>query len=211
MSYFSTNTTKTVRGVKSFLLLLLCVFLSVGAWWDLGRSTKKEKDREKAATTASVKRDQAQSNLAVTSEPEETEEITGEERIGVKKRTPQDELDLSPKKQQEEAAKIKADLDDIIERTRQLQARVQDDRSEIQKIMERAQIHERILRSISIPQPIPTKYQVNADEIVKQEKLRLIAEQARQTQEQLRIIQQAKSLGSSVRSAPTGTKTSNAS
>ena len=231
MNHFSANTTRTARGVKS-LLVFLCALLSLGAWWNFEKTTKRDQgaeniqqpsqtqlivskgqdEPERLADADSAKVGEARSNVTLTPRPpQETREIQNKKRVEVKKKTVQGELYESPKRQQEEVEKTKAELEEIIGRTRQLQERVQDNRSEIQKILERAQIHERILKSISIPQSIPTKYQINTDEIVKQEKLRLIAEQARQTQEQLRIIQQTKSLGRLARSAPTKTKVSNAS
>ena len=102
-----------------------------------------------------------------------------------------------PAKPVEDIEKIQTDLKQIIERTQQLQTQVQGDRSEIQQILERAKIHQRILTSISIPQPIQSKQQINQNDILAREKMRLIAQQVHQTQEQLKAVQSSKLVSAS--------------
>lgn len=92
----------------------------------------------------------------------------------------------------EDVEKIQEELKQIIARTQQLQNQVKDDRSEIKRILEQAQIHQRILKGIMIPKTIQSKHQINADQIIAQEKMRLIARQAEQTQNQLKTIQNAR-------------------
>ncbi|MBI1978058.1 MAG: hypothetical protein HYS55_04835 [Candidatus Omnitrophica bacterium] len=142
----------------------------MGAWWDSG----KQKE-----TPTQVKPN------PVLSESEKEEKGKGQ---GQASRV----TSSSPEEQRKEAEKIRSELKQIIRRTNRLHGRVKENRVEIQQILERAKIHERILRSISIPQPIRATQQINADEIVRREKLRLIAQQARDTQDQLRAIQKAK-------------------
>lgn len=92
----------------------------------------------------------------------------------------------------EDVEKIHDELKQIISRTQQLQSQVRDDRSEIRQILERAQIHQRILKGMTIPKMVQTKQQINQDYILAQEKMRLIAQQAHQTQEQLKTIQNSR-------------------
>ena len=101
-----------------------------------------------------------------------------------------------PPKSVEDVAKIQAELKQIIDRTQQLQTQVQGDRSEIRQILERAKIHQRILTSITIPQPIQSKQQINQNDIIAREKMRLIAQQVHQTQEQLKAVQNSKLVSS---------------
>ncbi len=101
-----------------------------------------------------------------------------------------------PVKPVEDIEKIQTDLKQIIERTQQLQTQVRGDRSEIQQILERAKIHQRILTTITIPQPIQSKQQINQNDIIAREKMRLIAQQVHQTQEQLKAVQNSKLVSS---------------
>lgn len=101
-----------------------------------------------------------------------------------------------PVKPVEDIEKIQTELKQIIVRTQQLQTQVRDDRSEIQQILERAQIHQRILKGITIPQPIQSKQQINQNDMIAREKMRLIAQQVHQTQEQLKAIQNSKMVNS---------------
>lgn len=106
-----------------------------------------------------------------------------------------------PAKPVEDIEKIQTDLKQIIERTQQLQTQVQGDRSEIQQILERAKIHQRILTTITIPQPIQSKQQINQNDIIAREKMRLIAQQVHQTQEQLKAVQSSKLVASKTESS----------
>ena len=90
--------------------------------------------------------------------------------------------------------KIQEELKQIIARTQQLQVQVKDNRSEIQKILKRAEIHQKILKGITIPSTIQTKQQIDAEQIIAQEKMRLIALQAHETQEQLKVFQNARAV-----------------
>jgi len=196
------------RSVSCNVLLLLIIFslsfLSVGAWWDRGKDKPKEGALKKEATAVEI--------IKVEAKEIEKEE-PGEARLqevgeGQKERTVvATKVVLDPEEQKKEVERLREELNDIINRTQQLQNQVKDSRSEIQGILERAQIHERILRDITLPQPVQMRYQINSDAILKHEKLRLISEQARQTQQQLRVIQQARSL-EAMKSLPPDTKTS---
>ena len=101
-------------------------------------------------------------------------------------------LGVTPDQQLEDADKIHEELKQIIARTQQLQKQVGSDRNEIRLILERAQIHEQILKNIKIPKPIQSKQQINRDDIIAREKMRLIAVQAHQTQEHLKALQSSR-------------------
>lgn len=92
----------------------------------------------------------------------------------------------------DEVVQVQKELQQIVERTNALQREVQANRLETQRILERAKIHERILNTLSVPGPVQTGDQVNVDRILQQEKVRLIAEQARQTQNQLQALERAR-------------------
>lgn len=95
--------------------------------------------------------------------------------------------------QPKNVAKIQDELNEIVSRSRQLQGQVRDDRNEIQEILERTQIHQRILKTITIPKTVQQRPSIaNAENVIAREKMRLIAQQALQTQEQLKAIQATK-------------------
>lgn len=104
--------------------------------------------------------------------------------------------------QVENVEKIQSDLQQIISRTQQLQTQVIQNRSEIKGILERAQIHQRILKGITVPKPIQSKDLINPDAIVAREKMRLIAQQAQQAQEHLKAIQSARFVKSISKAEP---------
>lgn len=98
-------------------------------------------------------------------------------------------------RQPRDVVKIQNELNEIVSRSRQLQGQVRDDRNEIQEILERTQIHQRILKTITIPKTIQQHPNIsNAENVIAREKMRLIAQQALQTQEQLKAIQATKAL-----------------
>ncbi len=103
---------------------------------------------------------------------------------------------VTPDQEVEDIDKIHNELKQIIARTQKLQNQVHDDRNEIKDILERAQIHQRILKGITIPKPIQSKQQINQDDILAREKMRLIAQQAYQTQQQLKALQSSRFAGS---------------
>ena len=101
-------------------------------------------------------------------------------------------LAVIPTQQIENADKIHSELKQIISRTQELQKQIRTDRSEINEIMERAQIHQKILKGITIPKPIQSKQQINRDDIIAREKMRLIALQAHQSREYLKAFQSSR-------------------
>jgi len=159
------------KNVHLICLILVLGFLSLGA-------TKEKNKTDNSSAAKQTKK----------SEPVSQKQASP---AGFKK-----SLVVTPDQQVENAEKINDELKQIISRTQQLQTQVHDDRSEIQKILERAQIHQRILKGITIPQPIQSKQQINQADIIAREKMRLIAQQVHQTQEQLRAIQNSRLISS---------------
>jgi len=177
-----------IRLQHLFLILLLTVF-SLGAWWDFGKPKKEEPKKEQPSFLSQLqqqfgpKKDQpakqAESESQGTAPEFKAETLEG---------------DLPPSV---EAANVQKELSEIIDRTSKLQDQVKDNRAEVLQIMERAKIHENILKTIKVPQPVATPVKVvDAEAIVQREKLRLIAEQTKRAQEQLEIIQRTRSLES---------------
>ena len=85
--------------------------------------------------------------------------------------------------------KIQDELKQVIARTQALQSKTVQDRVTIQQILDRARIHEQILRTISVPKPTLSNQQVNVEEISKREKLKLIAQDTERSKEQLRALE----------------------
>lgn len=188
-------------------MVIFVAALSIGAWWDLN-NPKKE-------TRWELQKETQEKKVQEKTQEEVKEGVVFEPTLPRYPTPPKREIQGAVKlakplpSQPEEVERVRAELRDIIERTNQLQVDLKENRAEIQNILEQTKIHQKILQNISIPQPVQIKSQINADEIIKREKLRLIAEQAQQTQEQLRIIQQTRSVKAPYQ--PTGSRTSETS
>jgi len=96
----------------------------------------------------------------------------------------------------EEVKQIRNELQNVIQQTSRLQGQIQGNRLEIHEILERAKIHERILQNMTLPKPVVTKRQLDIERILSREKVRLIAEQTQKTQEQLRALEQVRTIHS---------------
>ena len=137
----------------------------MGAWWDSGKKT----ETLPAQKSSNLKKEKNQTAK---------------------------ELAKSTKKEipPEEASQIQDRLHQIIARTSQLQSKVNGNRADVYKILETAKIHERLLQTVTVPTPVRMNRQVNVDEILRREKLRLIAERTRQTQNQLELLERTRNL-----------------
>ncbi len=175
--------------LQNLFFIFFLASLSLGTWWDFGKPKKEEPKKKQPSFISQLqqqfgpKKDQAAKQTE-----SESQETAPEFKTGVF------EGDLPPSV---EAVNVQKELSEIIDRTSKLQDQVKGNRTEVLQIMERAKIHENILKTIKIPQPVaaPVKY-VDADAIVQREKLRLIAEQTKQAQKQLEIIQRTRHLES---------------
>ena len=174
---------KPVKQMLSLLILTSAV-CSIAAWWDLSSYQKKEDEKGSESTP---RRDTPQGNQ--------------------QKEAPR-EVDRSPSEPQDvEIDDIEKELNQVIQRSSQLKTQVQTNRVEVHKILERAQIHEKILRSMRTPKPTVVQDRIKIDQILAQEKLRLIAQEARRNQDRLRAIQHAQT-AQAVRTSPIRTKAS---
>lgn len=190
----------SLRHVNDVVLLIAFLsFLSLGAWWDWGKNQSKKDGEKKESPKVEV----------IKVESKEGEKEGALEKRAEKQGSIQEAatMVIDSEDHRKEIEEIQQELSEIIARTRELQEQVKDNRAEIQSILERAQIHERILRDMTLPPPVQLRHQINPDEILKQEKLRLISEQARRTQEELQVIQQTRSLRA-LQSVPTDAKAS---
>ncbi|MBI3999551.1 MAG: hypothetical protein HY351_02960 [Candidatus Omnitrophica bacterium] len=208
----SFNPSRRKQKLETLRLLFVVFFavFSVAAWWD----GKKEKENEKGNEKENEKVVLSQpANQPLTHEGIQVKTVSIQKPPPLPKGLSEAQMQLIKKqseRQREEVARIQSELKEIINRTQYLQNQVKDNRFEIQNILERTRIHERILKNITVPRPIQSKQQIDAEEIVRMEKLRLIAVQARETQAQLRTIQQARPL-KTTQLAPSDTKTSKTS
>ena len=169
------------------ILIFFVAVLSLGAWWDLGKP-KKEEPKKQSQINSSVSQAKKSSKNITSEKKEQKPEGT------VPRLQTETQSDFS---QPVDATNVQKELSEIIDRTSKLQGEVKGNRTEILQIMERAQIHDRILKTIKMPQPVkmPVKV-VDADAIVRQEKLRLIAAQTQQAQKQLETIQRTRNIES---------------
>ena len=206
------------------ITILILASLSLGAWWGGGGGKKEKNGSSSVQSPKKQPSEVAKESVSLLKVEQKNEQPKVEEKKsdeGLSKPSPQKKLTpehtkdvstvpkgvLGPEKNEKEPEKIQSELKEIINRTQQLQTQVKNNRVEIQNILERARIHEQILRNITLPPSIPTKQQLNPEAIINREKVRLIAEQARQTQEQLRAIQQVHLLNKATQVAQNEAKT----
>ena len=207
-----------LKRLPCLIVIIFVSFVSLGAWWDFGKS-KKEKlseNKELHKEVISPKISETENSVlpaAKTEEPsvaakpqaevktEKLAEHAPKTKSAKKSEKKSDAKAGKLYENREEVEKVQDELKDIISRTQQLQGQVQGNRVEIQNILQRAQIHERILRSIAVPAPVRLKSQVDAEELIKHEKVRIIAEQTQKTQQQLRAIQQVQSAAKTVKTS----------
>lgn len=196
------KTNLSLKSYMYFCLIVFLAFLSTSAWWEAGKSQKNISSKKEEANPKPIQ--------AVETESASGEAKTQKSSAVPTLKTSEDQKKPAPpskgkkgkklsssktnsRKQEEDVLKIQAELGKVISQTSHLQNHVRDNRIEIQQILERARIHEKILRSIAVPTPVRSVQQISADEILRREKLRLIAEQTQQSQDQLRAIQLAQS------------------
>lgn len=172
----------------TLVIILGAAFLATGFWWD----SKKE---EKTGETPSAPK--SQEPVSASASPKTVAPGKKEREVKITPLRPsairaqKEDFEVS-KGDREEVEKIQNELKEVVTRTQELQAQAKTERSEISEIMERARIHEQILRNMSIPKPIVVSQRINVDEVLRREKLRLIAEEASRVQRQLRAVEAAR-------------------
>ncbi|GEM_PF-6021220 len=166
---------------KNFSVSFIFGIVILLAFFSFAASKEKSKARE-------VKIVPAEKNNAI--ESNDKKQKSDAEKVNLTGQS----TTVEPKVPSEDVNKIQEDLKQIIVRSQELQAKARDNRSEISQILERAQIHQQILKGITLPKPILSKNQLDQNNILAREKIRLISEQAQQTQQQLKTIQTMRSL-----------------
>ena len=93
---------------------------------------------------------------------------------------------------QEQIKKIEKEIQDVIKVSSMLKTKMQDDRAKIQEIMERTKIHEQIMHNLSRDQVLtpPLTPTIKVEDLLRNEKIRLIAEESRRSHDQLQLIKQ---------------------
>ena len=212
------------KNVTFLILVVFLSSLSLGAWWNSGQ-TKEEKAKKQSDVSsgvepkileASVRSQDIVRNQPIVSRPAEIQKVVPEaNQISlpqVPSQTTLPNLPPLPKVPKavpineplpsvkvpvpEDMIKLQSELSEIITRSSKLQNEVKENRAQIHEIMERAKIHENILKTIKAPQLVKVPTPIDADAIVQREKLRLIAEQTKQAQQQLETIQRTQSIES---------------
>ncbi len=92
----------------------------------------------------------------------------------------------------EQVKKIEKEIQDVIKVSSMLKTKMQDDRAKIQQIMERTKIHEQIMHNLSRDQVLtpPLTPTIKVEDLLRNEKIRLIAEESRRSHDQLQLIKQ---------------------
>jgi len=102
---------------------------------------------------------------------------------------------MTPQIVNRDIARLQGDLEAITKQTKVIQSQSAADRLRLQKVLEQTKMQQRLVDSLKTPpKPVTTKQAVNTDEVVRQTKIRLIAEDVRKTQELLRTSNTANQL-----------------
>ncbi|MBI4387769.1 MAG: hypothetical protein HY582_01835 [Candidatus Omnitrophica bacterium] len=134
------------------------------------------------------------------SEKSDSKKLASPERKSQSKATDMPQANgVAPLAGQAEMAKLQADIQQIAEQTKSIEAQSQMDRLRIQKIAEQAKIQQQLMQSLQVPKITPTNKVANPEEVLRATKVRLIAEEVKQTQEALRSIQTANQAVSTTR------------
>ena len=179
-----------------FGLIFLAAAISLGAWWDV-----KEKKDSKEVTKSSEPQQISEPPHSELPRPKRVSNTPEPKKVAPETKKEDPIPVFQPASENDavntafETAHVQKELTDIIERTSKLQNQVNGNRNELIEIMERAQIHREILKTIKTPRAIITPVQPNSDlDVVDREKIRLISEQTRQAQQQLEVIQRARAI-----------------
>lgn len=86
----------------------------------------------------------------------------------------------------EDIIAIQKQIDQITEQTKMIERQSAMDRAQLQKVLDNVQMQKKLVDSLKTPKPQPVGSAINTDEIIRQAKVRLIAEDVKRTQETLR-------------------------
>ncbi len=173
-------------------LIVLISMLSLG-FWNFGRP-KPEPEKKTDSKASEVPSETAPREVKV--RPMERSTADAGRKIEEEKRseiTPDTVIQPAGTATKDpDIPAIEKELQGIITRTHHLQRSMHGDRSEIEKIMSRAQVHERILRNLAATPPVNVQQTQRAGDIeaaLQREKLRLLAEQVDKAQATLNVIE----------------------
>jgi len=151
-------------------MILVMSFVSVGARWDEAWTRFWNKPKPKETETQAKPR----------------------ERPGQDSQAKSDRAPGGLEEANQNVQAIQSQLRQIIDRTRVLQQQAVGDRAEVDRILNRARIHEQILRTLNVREPVRVVTPVDRTKILEWEKVRLISEQARRSQDALRTLEQSR-------------------
>lgn len=86
--------------------------------------------------------------------------------------------------------RLQQELADLTRQTQLIQVQSQADRVKLQQVIERTQVQKQLIETLKVPSPVVTRETVDTEEIIRNTKLRLIAEDVRKSQQTLKVIQQ---------------------
>lgn len=165
-----------------FILVLTCAF----EWpWGAGKQTKKPTQTAgKAASSESAKEKTEsvapkETNPADPASEAENPQVKAAPASGIPS-------SIDPNV---ELNRIQAEVTAITVQTKVLAAQGVADRTRLQQIVEQANMHKRLLASLKVPQSVVTKQTVNTDQIVRDAKVRLIADEVKKIHTNLQAIQ----------------------
>jgi len=102
-----------------------------------------------------------------------------------------------------EIVEIQNQIKQIAEQTKIVEQQSALDRAHFQKVLQQVQIQKKLVDSLKTPKPVASGAAVDTDEIIRQAKLRLIAEDVRRTQETLRASKVITPISKPVRTVKT--------
>ncbi len=205
-----------MRKKHEFIICLIAIFLSYGfimefQWpWLAKKESQKKEEKKSALQVSNPKNENKESKSRMPaadffskkpSEKSDSKKLVSTERKSQSKVSdlPQGGSGAGPLAGQAEIAKLQADIQQIAEQTKTIEAQSEIDRLRIQKIAEQAKIQQQLMRSLQVPKITTTNQVVNPEETLRATKVRLIAEEVKQTQQALRSIQTANQATSVVR------------
>ncbi len=106
-----------------------------------------------------------------------------------------------PENPDTEIQKIQTNLLAITEQTRAIQTQGQADRQRLQTIMQQVEIQKKLIQTVQVPKPVLLPVTpVNTEEIIRNTKIHLIADEVKQTQETLKNLPHAQPIQQVIKS-----------
>jgi hypothetical protein len=103
-------------------------------------------------------------------------------------------MNTSEELSDEEREQLGKELKQVLKLTKLLKTQVQEDRLRVAEIIERTKIHQDIVKRMNAPKKYVDPQVVGVDQLLRNEKIRLIAEQSRRSQKQLQVMKKRQAL-----------------